>query len=281
MAHPNALTQPDPAAQLLVAIMNNLEDFRLARDNHWYRVPVSSQRKWLVHRWPPAWIAFYQTKLFGSERYSVRYFARVLRIRQQFGYELLPEYRDPRSEKGQRRYWQLMLDELRSRENPVFSRKLRRITFITTTLGKFLTAEEINDLFDDSPLENAMWTAMKRAGIPAERQFLVTAGEHNFFLDFAVRCAAGNIDIETDGDRYHANPEGSAEDNLRNNALAANRWHVLRFTTTQVQEQLESYCIPNITETINKLGGVDRDGELARLINLPEAGRPFQPGLFD
>ncbi|MFQ5436891.1 MAG: hypothetical protein ACE5FD_18695 [Anaerolineae bacterium] len=35
--------------QVLVAILNNLHDFAIARDQHWYRIPVSSQQKWL-HR---------------------------------------------------------------------------------------------------------------------------------------------------------------------------------------------------------------------------------------
>ncbi|HFC11209.1 MAG TPA: hypothetical protein ENJ56_00090, partial [Anaerolineae bacterium] len=78
-------------ATLLVAILNNRLDFQMARDQHWYRIPVTSQRKWLARRWPPAWIAFYQTKIFGAEKYSVRYFARVLGLRRAFGYELLPE----------------------------------------------------------------------------------------------------------------------------------------------------------------------------------------------
>jgi hypothetical protein len=36
----------------------------------------------------------------------------------------------------------------------------------------------------------------------------------NYSLDFAVYCDKGNIDIETDGDTYHVNPEGSAKDNI-------------------------------------------------------------------
>ncbi|MBN1936850.1 MAG: hypothetical protein JW934_19470 [Anaerolineae bacterium] len=48
--------------------MNNIADFEIVRDDHWYRIPVSSQKKWLEQRWPPEWLAFYQTKTFGVER---------------------------------------------------------------------------------------------------------------------------------------------------------------------------------------------------------------------
>ena len=36
--------------EVLVAIINNRADFALAMDKHWYRVPVSSQAKWLKDR---------------------------------------------------------------------------------------------------------------------------------------------------------------------------------------------------------------------------------------
>jgi len=33
--------------EVLVAIMNNLLDFAIARDQHWYRIPVRSVARWL------------------------------------------------------------------------------------------------------------------------------------------------------------------------------------------------------------------------------------------
>jgi very-short-patch-repair endonuclease len=88
---------------------------------------------------------------------------------------------------------------------------------------------EINDLYDESPLEDRLWAELRRFNIPAERQEFITVGKNDYSLDFAVYCDKGNIDIETDGDTYHVNPEGSAKDNMRNNALAAAGWHVLAY----------------------------------------------------
>ncbi len=34
-------------------------------------------------------------------------------------------------------------------------------------------------------------------------------------LDFAIDCARGRIDVETDGDTWHANSERAALDNRR------------------------------------------------------------------
>ena len=57
--------------EVLVAILNNPADFEVARDTHWYRVPVDSAHKWLKNRWPPKWLAFYQTKVFGTEAHAL------------------------------------------------------------------------------------------------------------------------------------------------------------------------------------------------------------------
>ncbi|MFQ5594005.1 MAG: hypothetical protein ACE5HA_07625 [Anaerolineae bacterium] len=69
--------------EVLVAIMNNLLDFAIARDHHWYRIPVRSVENLLKERWPPQWLAFYQTKVFGDEAYAAIYCTQVLDIRKQ------------------------------------------------------------------------------------------------------------------------------------------------------------------------------------------------------
>ncbi|MCB9159584.1 MAG: hypothetical protein H6644_06980 [Caldilineaceae bacterium] len=38
---------PMPKSEkVLVAILNNLKDYRIAQQQHWYRIPVSSAEKW-------------------------------------------------------------------------------------------------------------------------------------------------------------------------------------------------------------------------------------------
>jgi hypothetical protein len=60
----------DPAEQrgeMLVAIMNKKRDFKILHEQGWYRVPVKSV-KW---PWPPQWVAFYQTSIFGPQAYTI------------------------------------------------------------------------------------------------------------------------------------------------------------------------------------------------------------------
>jgi len=116
--------------------------------------------------------------------------------------QLFPnEFPNPKSD---RKYYQIHLHSLDRLEQPVYSRRWRRIVFIPTTWRKFTRAVEINDLYDESPLEDRMWAQLKRMQIPAECQWHVKPAQSHYFLDFAVFCQAGKIDIETDGDTYHA-----------------------------------------------------------------------------
>ena len=177
--------------EVLVAIVNDRRDFAMIRDRNWYRIPVSSARKWLKKRWPPQWIAFYQTKVFGDEAYSVNYFAQVLDVRIVRRAQLFPN--QPPHKRDNHRYYQLVLGPLQKRRLPILSRRWRRIVFIPTTWQKFVTAVEINDLYDDSPLEDRLWAELKRHKIPAERQEFITVENENYFLDFAIYCAKSNI----------------------------------------------------------------------------------------
>jgi hypothetical protein len=150
--------------RVLVAILNNLSDLAVARDQHWYRIPVSSVHKWLQDRWPPDWLAFYQTKVLGS---------------------------------------------------------------------------------------------------------------------FAIYCASGKIDVETDGDTYHTGPDHVPQDNVRHNDLTTVGWKILRFDTPQICEQMDEYCLPKIVENINRLGGVEEGKLVPRRIDLDTPGGLQQLGLFD
>ena len=266
--------------EVLVAILNNLLDFAVARDQHWYRIPVGSVHKWLKDRWPPRWLAFYQTKVFGSEAFAVNYYARVLGVRQVYRWQLFPD--QPRDEKGRRRYYQLILEPLQRLPKPILSRRRRRIVFIPTTWQKFSSAVEINDLYDESPLEDRLWAELKRLQISAERQEFVPVKDRSYALDFAIYCTSGKIDVETDGDTWHADPERIPLDNLRDNDLETTGWRVLRFNTTHIRERMAEYCLPTIVENINRLDGVDEEARLVpRRINLDGPDGAYQLGLFD
>jgi len=261
--------------EVLVAVMNAPSDFAILQSQGWYRIPVGTAPK----RWPPQWLAFYQTKIFGDEAHAVRYYGQVAKINKAPRHVLFPD--EPENPKSGRLYYQVHIKSLEQRDQPIPSRRWRRIVFIPTTWAKFTQAEEINDLFDDSPLEDTLWRYLRRERIPAERQWEWQRRNSRYTLDFAVFCNDGNIDVETDGDSYHANAEASVSDNERNNALAAGGWQVLRFTSPQINERAAEYCLPTVLDTINELGGLQEETIAARRFYTTSAGVAQQLALLE
>lgn len=264
---------------VLVAILNNVADFMRTQEQHWYRIPVRSMKKWLSRRWPPSWLAFYQTKVFAQEAYAINYYAQVADIRRVYRWQLFPH--EPENEKTQQQYYQVFLHSLQRVPRPIISRRRRRIIFIPTTWRKFVNATEINDLYDESPLEDRLWNEFKRLHITAERQEFIRVKKRHYALDFAVYCEHGNIDIETDGDFWHANQQRAREDNRRDNDLKTDGWHILRFSTSQVQEETTNYCLQTVADNINNLGGIREDGLMPRKIHLHAQETVYQMSLFD
>jgi very-short-patch-repair endonuclease len=248
--------------EALVAILRTHQDFAIAREQGWYRIPVESAQRILRGRWPPEWLAFYQTKTFGGQAHAVNYLCKITGIDTLPRRVLFPE--SPADDRSERLYYRISFDRLEPLPKPIPSRRLRRIVFIPTTLGKVRSATEINDLFDDSPLEDDLWRALKQLRIPAQRQDLVRVGTRRYFLDFAIYCARGSVDIETDGDTWHVGREKAPLDNLRDNDLRSAGWALLRFTTRQIREEMGEYCVPKIADTVNNLGGID-DGTFPRM----------------
>lgn len=256
----------DKRGEVLVAIMHDPRDFAILKEQLWYRVPVESAPK----RWPPEWLAFYQTKIFDEEAYSIRYYGHVREIKRVNRQDLFPS--ETQNSKTSKEYYQIFLDRIEKLSQPIISQRWRRIVFIATTWNKFSQAVEINDLFDDSSLEDELWIQLKRHRIRAERQWLVSVGNVNYFLDFAIFCKSGNIDVEADGDSYHLGNRARAQaDNRRNNTLTRIGWSVLRYTSHQIREEASTYCIPEIRDKIDRLDGLLDDEHIPHEpIALPE-----------
>jgi len=257
--------------------MNNMRDFEIARDEHWYRIPVAGVEKYLEESWPPVYLAFYLTSAFGKNSFSIKYYSKVIDTKIVKRIELFPE--EPLNEKSYDDYYKILIEPLLKLPKPILSRRWRRIVFIQSTWEKFINAVEINNLFKGSAIEDKLWAEFKRLEIDIERQELVQIENRFYFLDFAAHCMKGKLDIETDGDLWHHNPSSALQDNLRNNDLSLDGWQILRFTENQINEQLESYCIPHIIQHINQFGGIKTDDYFSKRINNNDDS--FQYSIFD
>jgi len=209
--------QKQPA---LVGIVPRKNLWPIIQKEKWYHIPVKSAPKnaLLVE-----YLAFYFPSAFGKElQHKVSYCAKVQGASITKRINLFPEETEHKD--AQKDYYQFHLGEIDRLPNPISSKKWRRIVHIPTSREKLFTAQEINDLYDTSPLEEKMYLEMKKRKIEVERQVYVKAGAQKYFLDFGIFCNKGNIDIECDGETYHILPEALARDRERNNQLTSFGW---------------------------------------------------------
>jgi very-short-patch-repair endonuclease len=133
-------------------------------------------------------------------------------------------------------------------------------------MEKFQLADQINDLFDGSPLEDRLWDALKYIGVLAERQWKIVVQGHKYYLDFAVFCRGGKLAIETDGYTTHYDSMNQIDyDSWRQNEIELDDWHFLHYTRRQVKEDWTPY-LAQIQQAIDKLGGVEPPEEFRRKV---------------
>jgi very-short-patch-repair endonuclease len=235
-----------------VAVVTRRKDWTRLQDEHWYRIPVRTAPSDFARF---KWLAFYQTRVFGDEKWAVNWFARVVRVTRVRRIDLLPG--EPGHPRALDEYYRLEIGPLQRLERPIPSTRLRRIVFIPTTLARLKRAREINDLFCDSPIENRLYSRLRRTGLSPERQYFVREYGPGNMLDMALFCRDGNVDVECDGERYHTGPERAEVDRTRDNRLVSAGWHILRFSGREIVRDPIS-CIDTIQRTVRRLGGENK-----------------------
>ena len=250
-------TSSYPSPEVLIAIMNNQRDLEIARTQRWYRVPVKSANRFIRDLEQMQYLAFYQTMIFKRDAFAVNYYAEIERISTAPRIELLPD--EAGHENAEVLYYKLEISPLQRLSQPIPSKRLRRVTFIMTTLAKFSVAQEINDLFHTSPIEDLMWEALKAAEVQAERQYEIRERDASYDLDFFVECSDGaKINIECNGDTYHSTKAARNRDRRRNTYLTTRGWLVQRFGTDEIRNDMRG-CVDQVRTLINQHGGpVDR-----------------------
>jgi hypothetical protein len=239
----------DPDSPVLVAVLTSRRDFAIARDLGWYRIPL--QRG--PNRVGADYLAFYQTKAFAQEGWAINYYAPVRRFRIARRVELLPAEADhPRAHQ---QYYKVEIGPLQRLPQPIPSRHLRRITFIPTTLGRLLSAREINDLWWRDDRQERLWRALREAGLSAEYRTMRGQPPISSTVDITIFCRHGYIAIlcvEEDG--------GTGAD-LREPGLLrydddipTMSWYVLCFSPEQLQNQL-AQCVAEVEHLVQELGG--------------------------
>ncbi len=174
------MTPAEDDAPVLVVLMNNRLDWQRVVEEHWYRIP-------LKHAPEPAaasFLAFYQSRVFGTDAFRIRFFAPVERYRIMTRREILPH--EPEHPRAGDRYYRVEIGPIRELESPIPSRRLRRITFIPTTLRRLREAREINDLWLGDGAEELLWALFRDAGIKAERRLVIGEGRERYLAALAI-----------------------------------------------------------------------------------------------
>jgi hypothetical protein len=155
--------EPDRYTTVLVGVINKPADWAILQEQHWYRIPVRSAPQRGVNA--PV-IAFYQTKAFADDRWTISYFAYAREWRTVSRIQLLPD--EPDHPRAQEPYYQVLLGNLQRLEHPIASRQWRRITFIVTHWQRLVEAREISELLHGTIWEERLWRALRRIGRLAE-----------------------------------------------------------------------------------------------------------------
>jgi len=228
------------------------------------------------------YMGFYLPSKFGDEqKWKIHHYGKVKRITIASRQELFQK-EPPGSEKADKRYYKIELEAIEALKQPIVSQRGHRLLFVPTTEQKFFQACDLNALFNASPLEDTLFDRMQSLLIPSERQWLVEYGaRQKYWLDFAIFCKDGAIDIECDGDRFHNAPDQVKYDKRRNNELTKLGWSVLRYPTEEINSNLDK-VIEEIVDTIHQCKGLDVAAEsTGRYLTIPRPPKNGQLGLFD
>jgi very-short-patch-repair endonuclease len=100
----------------------------------------------------------------------------------------------------------------------------------------------------DSEWERLLYVALKGRGLEPFPQYPVGSR----YLDFAIDPEGRKLDVEVDGRRWHADPDGNRKvsDRLRDRELIARGWAVRRFWVHELAEDMEK-CLGLIERDLN------------------------------
>jgi hypothetical protein len=157
--------------RVLVAVVTRQRDWERICTEHWYRIPVARAPK----RLGAEYLAFYHTKGCGALRWSIAYYAPILAYRLVRRSELFPE--EPDHPRANQLYYKVELGPLIALPRPIPSLKLRRITFIHTTLSRLLTARDVQDLWPRETARERLWRALQMRETLAHGDDPAQAGE--------------------------------------------------------------------------------------------------------
>lgn len=217
--HPHAASA-DAWTPVLVGVVNNARDFEIARDQHWYRIPLKRAPRQIAAEY----LALYQTGVFGAQGQRIEYFAPILRYHLATRAELLPD--QPDHPRASEQYFKLEIGPLQRLERPIPNSTQPRLTFIYTTLERLWNAAEIGDLWLREAARHKLYAAIREQGLAVECWYPVAMGDRPE-ADLALFGPNGRLTLYIDEPPWDAFDEPRPTYNADPNILHANALDLL------------------------------------------------------
>ncbi|MEM7333802.1 MAG: hypothetical protein AAF490_17070 [Chloroflexota bacterium] len=150
-----------PDDRVLVVLVPKPQDFQIIKQDSWYRIPQKSAPKGFISEF----FAFYFGQAFGLKKWAIHYYAPRLGHELTYRCDLFPD--EPNHPRANDLYYKVQLGPIVQLEQPILSVKWRRITFLHTTMDRFVDAREINDLFiEGNEYVDRRFTTLKDKEVP-------------------------------------------------------------------------------------------------------------------
>jgi len=245
------LESPDDQAQyperVLVAVVPRLRDWELVRTEHWYRLPVSKAPR----RIGAQYLAFYHTKVFGDLRWKIVHYAPIRRYSLARRRELLPN--EPNHQRADHLYYKIEIGPLETLPRPIPSRKLRRVTFIMTTMSRLLGARDVVDLWEHEDARDRLWRALRAREIDAQRDYVIREGALRYKADLAILGTPRGIAVQCVGDVAVPLAQERALYHPWDRIMSEHGWFLQCFSVAETLTDLDA-CVEVVSRFVKSNG---------------------------
>jgi hypothetical protein len=203
-----------PEDRVLIGVINRKRDLASAQAEGWYRIPQRRMPRGINTEY----IGFFLSGAFKEKNGGIHYYAPTKGLELAYRKDLLPKEADhPRANDV---YYKLQIGDLIERQPPILNPTRRPITFIYTTWDRFVSAEQISDLYtQDDYFVERIYHALRDNGVYAERTW--QAEYKGAAPQLRILCENGSVDASTaEGDGMLYLDKTQPEDKLLAQILA-------------------------------------------------------------
>jgi hypothetical protein len=200
-----------PEDRVLVGVINRQRDFKLVRDEHWYRIPQAR----MPHGVHADYLAFYLSGIVKDEPSGIHCYAKPSGIELHYRRDLFPQQADHK--RASEVYYRIALHPLKTKTPPILNPSRRPISFIRTTWDRFVHATQIRDLYSDNDYYvDRIYHALRNRGVESDRYWDADRKQTGRGAGLRVLCENGQVDAAPEpGSDYFLDANKNDDDILK------------------------------------------------------------------